>query len=129
MTQPYELKPCLFCKNFINLRTAFQWGSSKYFVICDVCGAGGPMKSTKQEARDAWNTRTPDRSRILKLAAWSYYGKHCNGCKGNYTTQSRDGSFTTVFCRNYCDCGYSDVTHDFTPEDEKLMEAILKEQG
>lgn len=30
---------------------------TKWLVVCDECGAQGPLKDTEQEAADAWNNR------------------------------------------------------------------------
>lgn len=56
-----ELKECLFCGNS-DLSTDY-WpaiGHRVYSVVCDSCGAAGPLKLSISQAKEAWNTRQPE---------------------------------------------------------------------
>ena len=54
-----ELKPCPFCGS-TNIDCSNYSGSynKAWFVQCDECCAMFPMFDTKEEAIEAWNTRT-----------------------------------------------------------------------
>jgi len=53
-----KLLPCPFCGG-TDLRT--RGGSVTFWVQCAdfLCGADGPVSTTKRGAADAWNKRTP----------------------------------------------------------------------
>lgn len=56
-----ELKPCPFCKlDYTNTYEFQNYYSQPYRwrVICNSCGAEGPIKDTEQQAIDAWNKRS-----------------------------------------------------------------------
>lgn len=46
-----ELKPCPFCGS----RDVEMCQSDDYFVKCEECGAQGPLRFHKENARKAWN--------------------------------------------------------------------------
>lgn len=56
-----ELKPCPWCKNK-NIQICVDYdefdGRDYYQMVCQKCRAGGPWKTTEQQATDAWNKRS-----------------------------------------------------------------------
>ena len=60
-----ELKPCPFCGNkepILMRRAGTNGWRAWFYVLCDWndggCGASGQWNHDKEEAVDAWNTRT-----------------------------------------------------------------------
>ena len=50
------MKRCPFCSNG-NPRTVKKSTTFKWRVVCDDCGAEGPVAYTQQEAKDRWDHR------------------------------------------------------------------------
>ena len=54
-----ELKPCMFCKEEADVVTYYTqpFYPQGTFVICNGCGARGPIKGSALLAIEAWNRR------------------------------------------------------------------------
>jgi len=52
-----ELLPCPFCGQVNEIVTTPYYLHGAYTTECQSCEAEGPAKSTRNEARQAWNTR------------------------------------------------------------------------
>lgn len=101
MTQPDKLKPCPFCGD-----ADIRWNND-CSVFCCNCKAE-IQASTHNEAVNLWNTRTPDLSRILKLAvcANAFLGPNGNSKRFSELVNANEA---------------------LTPEDIQLLESVLKE--
>lgn len=81
--------PCPFCHCD---KTSVKPVWKKYwFVACDNCKAGGPVRKTPEEAEEAWNERRyePTTRRIIRGErnthyAWCETGKHPMNPFGEY---------------------------------------------
>ena len=128
MTQPDELLPCPFCGGSADVYEHTGRIMSGHYTArgeCDSCeevkgalGYGITKDEAYTNAAKLWNTRTPDLSRILKLAALS--GKLIPEMK------KRLNCLPTVVLSPF---GKQFVAAygQLTDEDHQLLEAVLKE--
>ena len=57
MTNPNTLKQCPFCGAVDHLKGGSDLKGWGFWVVCESCGAGGPVEDTQIEALQRWNTR------------------------------------------------------------------------
>lgn len=57
MTNPNTLKPCPFCGEVDYLEKTSDLKSWGAWIVCESCGAGGPVEDTQIESLQRWNTR------------------------------------------------------------------------
>lgn len=88
-----ERKPCPFCGN--ESSTVKRVWKTYWFVACDRCKAGGPVKQTVEEAERDWNgrrgadseegrTRITSKSRDWEFSRCPNCGLGFEGKKPNY---------------------------------------------
>ena len=63
-----ELKCCPFCGGEAKIAT-YDWGYSvkEYWIYCNPCDCASGRYHSKEEAINAWNTRTPMANIVEKL--------------------------------------------------------------
>ena len=59
MTAKSALKKCPFCGNSMTVIVSIipKDKLSPFAVVCQICGAQGPVSKTKAKAKKDWNTR------------------------------------------------------------------------
>ncbi len=62
MTNKKDYKPCRFCGKS---EQVFQERNHLFKVVCFMCGANGPVSSTREEAIKAWNSKYPKRLKLF----------------------------------------------------------------
>lgn len=122
MTQPDELLPCPFCGGSADVYEHTGRIMSGHYTArgeCDSCeevkgalGYGITKDEAYTNAAKLWNTRTPDLSRILKLAAITVLYNN---------TDVNDSQFEFIVKR------FNAAGRALTQEDHQLLEAVLKE--